>query len=419
MEKFGKEYNKVNLYLQPRDILEKISLYLEKRNMPRANILAGMSEFQTGFLCGLIKEKKPKKIVEIGVCEGGTTGIILNCLKLINSNAKVYSIDVLNENKNISIEGEEYSYQIGRLAKIAQEIIQYPNFKLLTGDIFPTFIDEIGSEIDFLILDTVHFLPGEVLEFLCCLPFLSKNATVVMHDVILNHVDDRCSNGYATRILFDSITAEKYYMAGEVQKDCITDWDYQMVAGLPNIAAFTLTDDTRKNIIDVISTLSYTWWYLPSEEQIVKYRKVIKKYYTDGAFDLFDRILQAQLSTKEMEKSKNLEEIVKRISIVNESIYRIVCDRKEKLAIYGNGISAKIWNKFFKDKGMKVDYVLVSDGTNGGKNVEQDDLIVYELNNAPESISEDTIIIAIANENDRKEVIENLRNKNVKYILIW
>ena len=48
----------------------------------------------------------------------------------------------------------------------------------------PDVIDEIGSDIDFLILDTLHIVPGEILDFLVCLPYLTKDAIVVLHDAI-------------------------------------------------------------------------------------------------------------------------------------------------------------------------------------------------------------------------------------------
>ena len=55
-----------------------------------------MVESDHAFLCGMIKQAKPKKIVEIGVAEGGTTAVIMNCLTLLDMDSKVYSVD-LNE----------------------------------------------------------------------------------------------------------------------------------------------------------------------------------------------------------------------------------------------------------------------------------------------------------------------------------
>ncbi len=52
-----------------------------------------MSERQSGFLCGLIKEFKPKRILEIGVAAGGTTAIMLNCISMLGLETSIVSID--------------------------------------------------------------------------------------------------------------------------------------------------------------------------------------------------------------------------------------------------------------------------------------------------------------------------------------
>ena len=53
-----------------------------------------MTSFQHSFLCGLMKENRPKKIVEVGVSAGGTTGVILHCLKMLNIKSEMYSVDL-------------------------------------------------------------------------------------------------------------------------------------------------------------------------------------------------------------------------------------------------------------------------------------------------------------------------------------
>ena len=53
-----------------------------------------MSEFESAFLCGALKKFQPKKILEVGVAEGGTTAIILQCLEDIGEKYIMRSIDV-------------------------------------------------------------------------------------------------------------------------------------------------------------------------------------------------------------------------------------------------------------------------------------------------------------------------------------
>ena len=43
------------------------------------------------------------------------------------------------------------------------------------GQYLPEVIDEIGDGIDFIILDTVHKAPGELMDLLVCLPYMSPN----------------------------------------------------------------------------------------------------------------------------------------------------------------------------------------------------------------------------------------------------
>ena len=71
------------IFLEPIEILSRIDQGKSE-----------MTEWQLGFLCGLIKQKKPKKILEIGVAAGGTTAVILNCVSLLDIDVEVFSIDV-------------------------------------------------------------------------------------------------------------------------------------------------------------------------------------------------------------------------------------------------------------------------------------------------------------------------------------
>ena len=76
----------INSYYEPLRILEKNKAFVE------------MTTEEMAFICGIIREKKPKKIVEIGVAAGVTTSVILNCLKLLNmAGTAFYSVDKRKE----------------------------------------------------------------------------------------------------------------------------------------------------------------------------------------------------------------------------------------------------------------------------------------------------------------------------------
>lgn len=72
------------LYYEPISILDLL----------QARSKVEMSPRQLAFLCGLIKEYKPQKIVEIGVAAGGTSSVILNCISLLGLETEMYSIDL-------------------------------------------------------------------------------------------------------------------------------------------------------------------------------------------------------------------------------------------------------------------------------------------------------------------------------------
>ena len=65
-------YYEIEEYEEPREILDRMS-----------EPYAEMSKHDHGFLCGLLKKNRPNKVVEIGVCAGGTTGVMHICFLLI------------------------------------------------------------------------------------------------------------------------------------------------------------------------------------------------------------------------------------------------------------------------------------------------------------------------------------------------
>ena len=264
-------YCSVELYSEPESILGKMEEgYCE------------MSSSQLGFLCGLIKQKNPQKVVEVGAAGGGTTSVIMNCLNLMNSSARMYSVD-LNE-KCYRRPNKSTGYQ---LAEVKGELCNYSNHKFLLGNVLATVIDEIGDGIDFVVLDTVHSLPGELLDFLCILPYLKKDAIVVLHDVVLNlRRDERC---YATKIVMDTVVGEKFYN----YKD-----------GNLNIGAIQVGDDTRKYIANVFSAFSISWNYVPSESELMLYRAIYKRHYDEECIRLFDVFADCQMKRAQISNSE-------------------------------------------------------------------------------------------------------------------
>ena len=262
------QLNAVPLDYEPRhEIISKLSAHgsgLEK--------LVLMNEIESAFLCGALKTFRPKKILEVGVAAGGSTAIILQTLEEIGEPFEMHSIDIAE--RFYSDETEPSGF-LGMFAKenIFGKLRGVHKFHL--GKILPQVIDEIGGGIDFVILDTVHKLPGELLDFLAVLPYLMDNAVVVLHDVSL-HQYTHCENDNATGILFGAVTAEKFL---NFQTD-------EYFFRYPNIAAFRINEQTTLNIENVFIALTLRWYYFP-DEQVVVYRQHYRRFYSDALCEIF------------------------------------------------------------------------------------------------------------------------------------
>lgn len=249
-------YKSVEPFAKPHEILKSM-----------AEGYCEMKEQEHAFLCGLIRECKPNKVVEVGVAGGGTTAVIMKCLELVNPLAKMFSCDL-----NINCyrrEGKRTGFQ---LEEVKSQLSNYKNHSFLLGGVLPQFTDKIGDGIDLCVLDTTHAMPGEILDFLAILPYLNNQAIVILHDTA-NNLLGRSKAAYATKILLDSVYAEKYY-------------DYQNMN--LNIGAFKVDDKTREYIANVFSALSITWVYEPAIRELMYYRDTFKKFYDKECIALFD-----------------------------------------------------------------------------------------------------------------------------------
>jgi hypothetical protein len=242
-----------------------------------------MSAFDNSFICGVIEKIKPKKIVEIGVASGFTSAVILDALEEYSSNYKLYSLDL---NKQYYRNQSEPTGYVSGLYKKKEPLLSGIH-EIVTGKYAPESIEIIGADIDLLIIDTVHTLPGEILDFVAFYPYLSNNAFIVLHDIMLNHSSLVVPNrSYATKVLFDVVKADKYLNLESSDNPTI-----------PNIAAFQINDDTKESILDLISSLTLTWEYFPSHIEMQIYTNVIEKNYDDHVIRLWNSIIARQQLT--------------------------------------------------------------------------------------------------------------------------
>ncbi len=239
-----------------------------------------MTKDQLEFLCGLVRDFQPKKIVEVGVAEGATTSILFRCLDKLGLNAEVFSVDLNNQLYY------DKSKQTGFFAKEYLEKNQTGvKHQMLLGKYLPEWLDHIGGDIDFVILDTVHHLPGEILDFLAVLPYLKDEAIVVLHDVALQHaIAEKDTTCFVNQILFTTACAHKFLNNDE---------------SYPNIAAFKVDADTRCRVQDFFSALTITWYYIPGDEELELYRNFYKRHYSEKELLLFDQAVDMNRATFE------------------------------------------------------------------------------------------------------------------------
>ena len=221
-----------------------------------------MSRFDGAFLCGMLQRNRPRKIVEVGVASGGTTAIVMQCMRDLDCSFEMYSVELLDY---VHCAPEKKAGYIGEKAK---ELLEIKHHRLFTGKCLPEVVHEIGDGIDFLILDTTHTLPGEVLDFLAAYPFLSPDAVVCMHDIRQNFKSTGTQLSIATNALFSAVAAEKYI-----------NEDMKRTHGYPNIGAFQITGDTGKYITNIASCLMLPWKTTPNEEMIAVYLDAICPQY--------------------------------------------------------------------------------------------------------------------------------------------
>lgn len=223
---------------------------------------------QKEFLNGVVRKFKPKKILEIGVAEGGSSIIILNAIKNIKS-SHLFSID-LSKNEMIG-------YCVKNIFKNLSN-----KWSLFTGNIPVKFMKEIGNNIDMVFIDSGHYEPGEILDFLIVLPFLKEEAIVIFHD-IGNQITKSGLKGsrrnWAPYKIFNIIRGKKFYPSG---KNILTK----------DIGAIKLGKNQFNHIHDYFRSLGGQWDYFPEEEHIELMRKLIKQYYDNDCSIMFEETVK-------------------------------------------------------------------------------------------------------------------------------
>jgi hypothetical protein len=372
-------WNEIELDYKPRnEIFEMVASYPGEPEM---------TIDQSAFVCGLLNKYTPHKIMEVGIAGGGTTAIILDSLCGNGQECDFYSIDwserfYRDETKQSGFIGAD------ALNELKPTKIKH---RFLFGKVACEWAEELAlDDIDCLILDTMHVMPGEVLDFITLLPFLKNGAIVILHDTAFNLIS-RVKYGYATAVLFSSVTAEKY-----INYDCDNNIKY------PNIAAFEVNDDTRKNIDQLFLSLASTWGYVLRGAQLKAYSRAVEKYYGKGYAKYFELMCISQ------ERSVITWERQYRFPF-----WKLKAD-DEKIIVYGAG---KVGKSYIKQLTMSSRVKCV-----GWVDRNYDSISVDNVDN-PQTIIQkeyDRIVIAVEDEGAVSDIKNSLEKMGVeKTKIIW
>ena len=157
-------------------------------------------------------------------------------------------------------------------------------------------MDEIGGEIDLCLIDTMHINPGEFLDFLIVLPYLKKNAILILHDIALHYSNKfSATNG----ILFSCLKGKKL------------SFNEGLWNRFANIGAVILDENIKDNILDYLYLLTLPFEYLPTDNDILECQKLFSKNYVEEFVDTFMNIM---LKNKQLFIERNNDKVNKLVN---------------------------------------------------------------------------------------------------------
>ena len=230
------------------------------------------------FLSGIIKKFHPENIIEIGVASGLTTLILARTMYDLGIRGNITSVDISSTfcndiNKRTGFLFNEYR----------SKTMWEGEYHLFCGLDTIRTIEKLNVSFDLCILDTRHTLPGELLDFICILPFMKSKSLIVLHDInwdqYIREQDQflraemiKASNG----ILFSSVVSPAKFI-NSLNNNFF-----------PNIGAFVVDANTTKYILNIFLSLMILWHSMPDQFLLDNYRYIISKYYPKELLHIYD-----------------------------------------------------------------------------------------------------------------------------------
>lgn len=235
-----------------------------------------MTDQERQFINALVLRYKPKKLLELGVSAGSSSVILLNAM---DSQAKLYSIDYADQ------------YYMDDTKRTGYIVDQYPHLKknwtLKTGRLAYAFMPDIGDGIDLCFIDTAHQNPGEILDTLMVLPYLSEQAIIIYHDVNLptfkQKVSYNISETLTNNLLMSAVHGQKL-----IQGDF--DWQGDPRTYFPNIGAIRINKQTKSHVFELVNLLTLKWGYCPSVQEEQEILQFMAQHYDDYLVDYMAKV---------------------------------------------------------------------------------------------------------------------------------
>lgn len=307
------EFETVKEWYEPTDALRENETFL-----------CEMSRADHGFLSGLIRRKAPKKVVEIGVAEGGTTAVIVKTLEMVGNRAEMHSVDLGTTIPNSDLP-KGYLYQ-----ELMDES-EIVNHEFLLGHTVAYYLENIGGVIDFVVIDTMHMLPGEILDFIAIFPYLSEDAVVVLHDVNLSYSFSQSADER------DVLLSDKLGLTNQMFA-ILKGKKYFNIDFGRNIAAVEVTGETESCLKDLFFNLMSNWYYNPSDPVMEEYEKSFQRHYAEYYMGLFR--IAVDNNKRSLEARKRVSEQRKHFGRTIESEYRFPYEKipyNASVILYGAG----------------------------------------------------------------------------------
>ena len=241
------------------------------------------------FINGIIRKFKPKKCLEIGVGKGDISILILNAIKDIPKSSLV-SIDI--NTKLI----EDHSKIIGYKVSKYFPNLSKNNWQLYTGEMPHKFLEKLNLKYDFVILDTSHTTPGEILNIIEIMPFLEENSIIIFLNLITH-----MKNAYIKDMDKFEIkkTPTSIFLMSTIAGKKIIKYDEKKL--MENIGVIFLEKNQEKFYENYFLLLICLWENMLSDEEIYQMRLFIEKYYKkEKLINIFENAI---LYNKEFQKN--------------------------------------------------------------------------------------------------------------------